>query len=185
MIELIAAADFEGPAALAALQSLVQFGDVRHGHAADADDDVAGAQAQLAGGCALTHFGDDDTAAGCFLFRNNIGSKIEKIIETRGYPGNLMVKEDLAGVAALIILHVKSLEVKEKYLPFFIDAYNKKNMRRGAVETLVDKIYVQKTNKQVFGTQYGYWNPIEKKREIYPLIEESERNLIIKNLNLK
>lgn len=111
--------------------------------------------------------------------------QIEKITKTRGFPGALTVREDLAGVASLVILHAQSLEVKEKYLPIFIDAYNRKDIDKNSLEILVDKIHVRKYSKQVFGTQYGYWDAIEKRRTIYPLLEEAERNLVIKNLNLK
>ncbi len=106
---------------------------------------------------------------------------VETLIKTRGYPNIKSVGEDLVGAPSLVIIHSESLKIKEQYLPIIIDAYKKSNLTFESVQILVDKVYVQKFKKQVFGTQFGFEDENGNTTK-YPIIDETERKKIIDSI---
>ena len=113
-------------------------------------------------------------------------NKIEGIFSKIGsYPARKMLADqDLFTVPALVIIHCGSISIQEKYLPFLLNAYKKESLPIEDVKILVDKIYVYKYNKQVFGTQFGYWDNQLKKKVKYPFLNKEETEKIISELNI-
>ena len=114
-------------------------------------------------------------------------NKIENVISRIGsYPTRKMLaNQDLFTVPALVIIHCGSMPIQEKYLPFLLDAYKKESLPLEDIKILIDKIYVHKYNKQVFGTQFGYWDNQLKKKVKYPFLNKEEIKKIVSELSIE
>lgn len=78
--------------------------------------------------------------------------KVERIIAQYGYPGKRLVGEKQNETAWLVIQHA-SLMVQEKYLPLLQEAAAQGQLAKASVALTVDRIRVNKGQKQLYGSQ--------------------------------
>lgn len=78
--------------------------------------------------------------------------KIELIISQYGYPGKSLVGEKQNETAWLVIQHAP-LAVQEKYLPMLQQAAANGQLSKASVALTVDRIRVNKGQKQLYGSQ--------------------------------
>ncbi|MFK8160838.1 MAG: hypothetical protein AB8H12_00105 [Lewinella sp.] len=70
------------------------------------------------------------------------------------YIGNDLVGDKFETVMWLVIQHSR-LETMERYLPAVHQAVQKKTLAEAPLRMLIDRVYTQKTGRQVFGSQKG------------------------------
>jgi hypothetical protein len=80
--------------------------------------------------------------------------RIEAIIEKYGYPGNKLVGNKYESIAWIVIQHAE-LSYQEKLLPIIHETVLCGELPKAPLQMLIDRIYVKKTNVQIFGSQYG------------------------------
>ena len=78
--------------------------------------------------------------------------RIEEMIAEYGYPGKSLVGEGQASTAFLVIQHAHQ-EAQEKYLPLLKEEANKGEIRWASVALLIDRVYLKRGDKQVYGSQ--------------------------------
>lgn len=81
-------------------------------------------------------------------------ARISEIIDQYGYPGTSMVGPAQASTAFLVIQHA-DLEVQEKYLDIITAAANAGEVQWRSVALLVDRVYMRRGGKQIYGSQVG------------------------------
>tara|TARA_B100001063_G_scaffold224831_1_gene233170 strand:- start:6907 stop:7878 length:972 start_codon:yes stop_codon:yes gene_type:complete len=79
------------------------------------------------------------------------------------YIGKSLVGEKFESVMWSVIQH-SNLEMMEKYLPIIQKAVQDKELDKTPFKMLIDRIYVQKYDYQIFGSQIGVKNADEKTR---------------------
>lgn len=79
-------------------------------------------------------------------------SKVEGIIQQYGYPGKSLVGAKQGNTVWLIIQH-SPLTTQEKYLPILQRAADEGEMAKANMALLIDRIRVNKGQKQLYGTQ--------------------------------
>lgn len=79
--------------------------------------------------------------------------KVDSLIIIGGYPGKSKVGTTLGNVAFFVIQHSPYTETKEKYLPILIKATYEAEISPVLLRLLLDRIYVEHFDKQIFGTQ--------------------------------
>jgi hypothetical protein len=99
-------------------------------------------------------------------------SKIDSLIAIYGYPGKSKVGVTLGNVAFFVIQHTPDTNTKEKYLPVLITATRQSEISSSLLRLMLDRIYLEHYDKQIFGTQQRL-NPLTNKNEI-PLIDSKE-----------
>lgn len=102
------------------------------------------------------------------LIRDSINQiKIARIIEKKGYPGNKMVGNDLAGITFLVIQHAP-LEYQKKYMPVVWQAVHAGQLDKKYYAYLLDRVNMFEKKKQIYGTQVVF-NQNIKSLELYPV----------------
>jgi hypothetical protein len=109
--------------------------------------------------------------------------KAERIINQYGYPGNKLASEEYHNVIYFVILH-SSLKIQEKYFPIILESVKKGDFPKGEIAYLIDRIHVQKHDKQIFGTQQ-VWNKLSGKLETAPLEDKETIDALLKEWGLQ
>lgn len=90
------------------------------------------------------------------LFRKN-EKRIKKIITRYGWPGFSVVGKRAARAAWLVVQHMDSnLAFQEKCLKLLQKAVHKKEAEKKYYAYLVDRVRVNRGQKQLYGTQFLY-----------------------------
>ncbi|WP_350293538.1 hypothetical protein [uncultured Croceitalea sp.] len=91
------------------------------------------------------------------LLDEQVAVELSKILDKYGYPGKDIVGEYYQNLACLLLEHSRPTdwEYKEKYLPLVLEAYRKKQMNKGFLYMLLDRIHTLKNGKQIFGSHAG------------------------------
>lgn len=89
------------------------------------------------------------------ILDNEVQIELTKILDTYGYPGKGLVGEPFMNYTCIMIEHGGSLDYQEKYFPHVVEAYKLKQMDKGALKMLVDRIHWKKYKKQIFGSHVG------------------------------
>ncbi|WP_020569223.1 hypothetical protein [Neolewinella persica] len=89
------------------------------------------------------------------------------------YIGNDLVGDKFETVMWVVIQH-SQLETMERYLPVVQQAVHKANLAAAPLRMLIDRVYTQKTGRQVFGSQQGV-----------ALMPEADRERIIREYGLE
>lgn len=69
-----------------------------------------------------------------------------------GNPGKSIVG-DLANEACFFVIQHADLKYQEKYLPMFMDAASKNELPLKSVVMMIDRVRIEKGEKQLYGTQ--------------------------------
>ncbi len=96
-------------------------------------------------------------------------SKVEKILDEKGWIGKDKVGADANSALFLVIQH-NTLEIQKKYLPMMKEAVSKGDANASSLALLIDRIEIREGRKQVYGSQIGT-NPLTKTQYIFPLID--------------
>lgn len=80
------------------------------------------------------------------------------------YVGRSLVGEKMMHVMWLVVQHSRA-ETMERYLPIIAAAVKKDELNETPLRMLIDRVYVNRTGKQVFGSQGGVGLLPEKKRK--------------------
>jgi len=78
-------------------------------------------------------------------------AKIDKIINTYGYPGKSMVGAQTK-VPFMVVQH-NDLDAQEKYLPIFTKAAERGELDRSLLPLMIDRVRTAKGQTQLYGTQ--------------------------------
>lgn len=84
-----------------------------------------------------------------------VHNELITIFDEYGYPGKSVVGNKYKDYVCLMLEHTNQLISQEKYLPTVIDALKKKELNKGAVKMLIDRIHSNKYGTQIFGSQSG------------------------------
>lgn len=106
----------------------------------------------------------------------NLG-KIKEIIDQYGYPGKSLVGDNEM-TAFYVIQHSPDLKIRELFLPDIKKAVKNKEVSKLALIMLLDRIYMEKYNTQIWGTQQKRDNSDLNRRPV--LLDISEETLKIK-----
>jgi hypothetical protein len=106
--------------------------------------------------------------------------RVTKILDSMGFPQRPLF-DDSAGVATFMVVQHATLAQQEKYLPLFQKAADAKELQPFMIAKMIDRIKVNKGQKQIYGTQAipikdsktGY---ITDKYELAPIEEEENVN---------
>jgi hypothetical protein len=77
--------------------------------------------------------------------------KVKEIIQTYGYPGKSLVGDQ--GMTAFFVIQHADLKSREMFLPAIKQAVKDKNLNKTALMLILDRIYLDKYNTQIWGTQ--------------------------------
>lgn len=106
--------------------------------------------------------------------------EIDKLITKYGYPGKTLVGKDYAIVFSII--SSASLKYKEKYYDVILQAADAKELDWTDVAFFVDKVKVEKKEKQVYGTQYKFG---DTSITYYPILDKEKLNERRKKIGLE
>jgi hypothetical protein len=104
--------------------------------------------------------------------------KIDSIIQKRGYPGRKIAGNH--SMTAFYVIQHGNLATREKYLPLIMAAVKEKDLAKTALTFILDRIYLDKYNTQLWGTQ-SIWDvslnkyvpaPIDNSEEAIKLRKE-------------
>jgi hypothetical protein len=108
--------------------------------------------------------------------------KIKAIIKKYGkYPGGSLVGDSQRMTAFFVIQHANQ-ETQEEYLPLVKDAVLKKEIGKIAYIMLIDRVYSNRHETQLFNTQ-SYWDDKTHKYVSFPIDKSEEAQKIIKEIN--
>ncbi len=86
---------------------------------------------------------------------DQLQDSLVSIFKEYGYPGKSLVGSKLSHVACIVLIH-KEYSFQERYLNLIVKAVNDEEIESvNLLKILLDKIYWQKTGKQIFATQSG------------------------------
>lgn len=94
-----------------------------------------------------------DTALQNPIDNQNI-KDIEVLIKENGYPGRSLVGKKYESVTWIVIQHAH-LSYQEKYLPLIHKTVLAGELDRTPLKMLIDRIYLKKFGRQIFGSQLG------------------------------
>lgn len=94
-------------------------------------------------------------------------SKIAQIINQFGYPGRILVGNELSAVAFYVIQHAP-IDYQKQYISFVKSAAENRDLGYKYYCYLVDRILMHKGKKQIFGSQI-IRNKKTKAMELYPI----------------
>ena len=94
-------------------------------------------------------------------------TKIEKILDSKGWVGKNKVGEQANTTIFLVIQH-SDLKVQQKYLPLMREAVKKGDASGASLALLEDRVALGEGRKQQYGSQIGY-DEKNKKYFIFPL----------------
>ncbi|MEM6965004.1 MAG: DUF6624 domain-containing protein [Bacteroidota bacterium] len=95
--------------------------------------------------------------------------KVEAIIEQYGYPSHKLVGKGASKSIFYVIQHSET-KYQEKYLPLFLEASDKGELKKSELVLMIDRIEVNNKRPQIYGTQIKH-EPDEK-NYIYPIRDE-------------
>lgn len=81
--------------------------------------------------------------------------ELTKIFDEYGYPGKNLVGVEFMNFSCMILEHGGDLDLKEKYLPLVVYAFQNGQMDKPYLTMLIDRIHWRKTGKQIFGSHSG------------------------------
>lgn len=82
-------------------------------------------------------------------------ASIDSIYHIKGkYIGRSLVGNEYEHIMWLVIQH-SNIDMMNKYLPIVFEAVIDKELKKGPLEMLIDRIYTIETGKQIFGSQGG------------------------------
>jgi hypothetical protein len=77
--------------------------------------------------------------------------KVKEIIQTYGYPGKSIVGDQ--SMTAFFVIQHADLKTREMFLPAIKKAVKDKDLNKNALILILDRIYLDKYNTQIWGTQ--------------------------------
>ncbi|QIX62655.1 energy transducer TonB [Hymenobacter sp. BT18] len=96
--------------------------------------------------------------------------QVDSLITVHGYPGKSLVGEYQQSVAFLVIQH----NPDEKYLPLLTAAADKGELRWSSLALLIDRLRVEKGEKQLYGSQLG--PAVNGQYQLQPIEDEPNVN---------
>ena len=106
--------------------------------------------------------------------------RVTKVLDSIGFPHKPLF-DDSAGTATFMVIQHATLQHQEKYLPLFQTAADQNQIKPCLVALMVDRVRVNKGQKQIYGTQAvpikdlktGY---MTDKYELAPIEDEENVN---------
>jgi hypothetical protein len=77
--------------------------------------------------------------------------KVKEIIQTYGYPGKSIVGDQ--SMTAFFVIQHADLKTREMFLPAIKKAVKDKDLNKNALMLILDRIYLDKYNTQIWGSQ--------------------------------
>jgi hypothetical protein len=106
--------------------------------------------------------------------------KIKEIINKYGYPGKKLVGEQ--SMTAFYVIQHANLATREEFLPEIKKAVINKDLSKTALILLLDRIYLDKYNTQIWGTQQ-IWDKSQHKYIPAPIDNSEDAQKIRKEID--